>query len=807
MSNQPTKLMKTRLGIGVFSVLVLFAAYVTFKVFEAAIINEEYYKGKANAQQLDTTVINADRGTVYDTNGKILAQSNTAWDVDISPNTIESNRTHYQRVRARRALAEYEKAVKDGAVNLTPPSPNAIYDEAEEIASALSEILGVDKQKILDMCANTEMRHVYVMRKVDKEQYDQIIDFKSNKLIGEFSLNLTKNSKRDYPNGTLAANVIGFTNFENEGIYGIEAYYDEYLQGVNGKEERATDVSGNPMPYAFKANFPAQEGNALYLTIDEVLQFYLEKHLETTVSQHKVNNRATGIIMSPKTGAVLAMATYPSYNLNEPGQLSPQAQEQVDAMRKQLVADAATSKGFLIIDDESLLNEHEIEFIDGEINALDSVLRETQWKNKAVSELYFPGSVFKVITTAAALEEHTVSQGSHFFCSGSRTIADTTISCWLTSGHGGLNLLQSITKSCNPAFMDIGASLGKHKFSDYLESFGLTVKTGIDLPGEATSLYMPRERMGPVELASCSFGQTNKLTPIQVITAFAATINGGYLVTPYVVDKIVDNNSNIVKSAEPVVKRQVVSGATSDQMKDLLEQVVRANGGSNAYIAGYRIGGKSGTTEKLDELEKNNGEMRFVSTFCAFTPADDPEIIMLVCVDEPLSGTFYGSAVAAPVVSNVFRESLSYLEIYPHYTAEEQAAQEIAVPHLRGLSAIDASTSLNVVGLKAEFIGERTGGSVQFTVPQAGQKISRDGTVVVYLAEQDYIMSIVPSVIGMSILEANNAITNAGLNISLTGGAIENQYAKATAQSLEPFTSVASGTVVEVTFTVTEEGY
>jgi stage V sporulation protein D (sporulation-specific penicillin-binding protein) len=797
--------MRNRLFGVIFTMSIAAAAYITFNLFGTAVINSEYYKAKANSQQLSAFIVNANRGTMFDTNGKILAHSLTVWDVIIAPNVIKDNKENYQKLRQSKAKSDYEKAVNEGLKNIIPPDADAVYDEEEEICRALSDILDIEYNEMKDLCKDTSLQFQIVKTKVEKEKIDKINEFKEEKLIGTYCVYTIENAKRNYPNDSLASNIIGFTNYDNEGVYGIEAYYDDYLQGVNGKIEIATDATGNAMPYEHKANYAAQNGNSLYLTIDEVLQHYLEKNLETTVSQHLVNNRATGIIMNPKTGAVYAMATYPNFNLNEPSELNPLFEQKMIDAKEQLITDTLVANGFTMQSESDKLSPAQTELIDGRMKALRSVARETQWKNKAVTELYFPGSVFKVITCASALEEQAVSLDSHFYCAGHTMVGGEKINCWNPGGHGSLNLLQAITKSCNPAFMDIGSRLGREKFSDYFEAFGFTEKTGIDLPGEAESLYMPRDRMGVVELASCSFGQTNKITPIQMITAYAAAINGGYLVTPYVVDKVVDNNGNIIKSAETMVKRQVISGETSAQMRDILEQVVKTNGGTNAYIAGYRIGGKSGTTEKLDEYPPTN--MRYVSTFCAFTPADDPEIIMLVCIDEPMSGVIYGSAVAAPVVSSVFKECLTYMEIYPQYTAEEQAAQDIAVPQLKGLAAINATTTLNAAGLKADFIGEDNGGKVLYTVPQAGQKISRGGTVVAYLSEQDYVMGTVPDVRGMDITQANNAITNAGLNISLSGGAVENQNARATIQSIAPGTSVAVGTVVEVMFILVDDGY
>jgi stage V sporulation protein D (sporulation-specific penicillin-binding protein) len=560
----------------------------------------------------------------------------------------------------------------------------------------------------------------------------------------------------------------------------------------------AKDANNQPMPYDYETRHEARNGHNIYLTLDEVLQHYLEKNLEITHSQHEPESRATGIVMNAQTGAVLAMATYPSFDLNQPAVLSQLDHDRLAADRQRRINDTLIINGFSH-GSEADLSPEQIEKIDADIRELSIVFRETQWKNKAVSELYFPGSVFKVITLAAALEEHAVSANTGFFCGGVVTIAEEDIHCWRTGGHGMIkNVTDAITKSCNPAFMEIGRLLGPRKFSEYFEAFGFTRRTGIDLPGEAGSLFIAPERMTTIDLAVSSFGQANKITPLQMITAFAATVNGGHLVTPYVVDRIVDNDGNIIHSAQPQVRRQVISAETSALMREILEDVVEHNGGTNAYIAGYRIGGKSGTSQKIDEFPEGD---RYVSSFGAFTPANDPDIIMLVMVDDPQGGHIYGSVVAAPVVSAVFKETLPYLEIYPTQLSEEELAmQDSAVPALIGLTRLEVITRLNTLGLNYRFIGEEQGNRVLYTVPSEGRTITRNGTVIIYMSEQDYINSIVPDVRGMSPALANDVITSAGLNIRLTGGAIYNAQSSATFQSIEPGTEVPSGTVIEVEF-------
>lgn len=754
MANTPTKKMRNRVFVGVFTLLLVFTAYICVRLFNVSIVQSEYYRSKANDQQLSSFTINANRGTIYDVDGKILAQSSTVWDIILNANSI----------------SEYDK------------------DNTEKICRDVAEICGVDYRKLIDECENTNHRYYIVKTKVDKETCDAITQYRIDNKLATYSVYAEENTKRDYPNETLASSVIGFTNFDGDGVYGIEAYYDEYLRGVNGKLVTALDANGKAMPYQYETRYAAKDGNGIYLTIDSTLQYSLEKNLELVLTQQNVQNRACGIIMNAKTGAILAMASGPSYNLNQPAVLTDYFQAKLDKYEEELK------------EDEKNYTEEEIESL---LNQKEAVLRETQWNNKAISELYIPGSVFKVVTAAAAVEEELLGSDSYVTtCYGVSEVAGTKIKCWSSVGHGEVDLQLALIKSCNPAFIAIGQLLGPKNFTDYFEAFGLTEKTGVDLPGENTSIYVGYDNMGPVELASSAFGQTNKLTPLQMITAYAAVINGGYLVTPHVVDKIVDNTGNVIKSNETVVKRQVISEKTSATMRMMLENVVEGNGGSNAYMEGYRIGGKSGTSEKLDEYSNEN--MRYVGSMCCFTPADDPEIIMLVMVDEPMNGQIYGSRVAAPVISAVFSECLEHMGIYAQYTAEELENQDTTVPYVLGTGGLTAISTLKTYGLNYEFVGDENG-IVTTTVPGAGQLIPRGGKVVIYMDESEKKTVTVPNVIGMSAEQANSVITSAGLNIRVSGGAAENEKARAVIQSIEAGTEAYKGAVVEVTFYLDDE--
>ncbi len=776
----PTNSMKKRMFFIVFLVILVFAGYVVFTLYDISVNKSEYYRSKANNQQVDQFVINANRGTIYDRNGKILAQSTTVWDIILNP----------VQIRNIDAAKESDDEDDDGEEK----EPEVDHAKAREFANGIAEILDLDADKLYDMILTSDKKYYIAKKKADRDLVDKVEAFILENDVNYYSVQIIENSKRYYPNDSLASSIIGFTNSENDGVYGLEAYYDDYLKGVDGLVEMAFARGGGAMPYDYEKRYEASDGNSLILTLDEVVQHYLEKNIEQTLSQHKAANRVTGIVMNANTGAIVAMATAPGYDLNNPSELSDYDKQALIDLEQDLIMDYAAGS---MTDQEAIR-----ELIDKELEETEAAMRETQWKNKAISELYFPGSVFKVITCASALEEEVINLNSSFDCYYVKEVADTKFHCWSDIGHGHIDLQQAITASCNPAFIDIGLKLGRELFCNYFEAFGFTEKTGIDLPGEAAPLYMPYDRMGIVELSSSSFGQTNKITPIQMICAYAAAINGGYLVTPHVVDKIIDSDGNVIKTVETTVKRQVISEETSELMRQITENIVTTHGGTNAYIPGYRIGGKSGTSQKLDEYGEHN--MRYVGSFCGFTPANDPEYIMLVCVDEPLGGSYYGSAVAAPAVSAVFSECLEYLNVYPQYTAEELAQQDTLVPYVYDFAILNAIAKLNESGLKYEIIGDESSGIVDYTVPAAATNIPRNGTVIVYMMGAEKELVKVPNVVGMTVEQANIALVNAGLNISLDGGAVNNATATATMQSVEAGTEVSKGAVVNVTFHIAD---
>lgn len=747
MNLMPTPRMKRRLNIWVVLFMIIFTIVIFTSMVSSAVTNSARYQALANSNQFGSTPIHAARGTIYDKNGNVLAQSATVFNIILSPKNFQMGDTA----------------------------------KADILADKLVELFKIDRASFIEKTKITGSGSGYqvIKKKVEKPLADELTKFCEENGISKRAIYPEADTKRYYSYGDLGASVIGFLDGDGQGQYGLEAQYDQYLSGTDGRTVTAKDAHGDEMPYRYEKTFDAQNGNSLILTLDTTLQFYLEKELKSAVSVHDAKNRACGIIMNAKTGEILAMASEPGFDLNEPATIyNPKTQEVLSAMPK-------TTE-----EEKKLYSE------------AYAVAREKQWKNKAITELYEPGSVFKVVTGSAALEEKVIDLNTSFTCN-TMTIGPERFHCWTKIGHGQQNFVQAITSSCNPAFIQIGQKLGDKKFSEYFSAYGLTAKTGIDLPGEASSLYVRPENMGMVELASCSFGQSNKITPIQMITAYAATINGGNLVTPYIVSKIEDYNGNVIKAIEPNIRRQVISEETSAIMRSTLESVVNVNGGGNSYIKGYKIGGKSGTSQKLDENIKQERDDLYVSSYVGFAPADDPEIIMLVMVDEPSKGEYYGSVVAVPVVTNVFTVALPYLGYYPEYTKEELDDMDIPVQSVEGMGSAEAVTKLADIGLNGKVVGNGT--TVIAQVPAKGNFVPRNGTIMLY-TEENYKEEFVnvPNLVGLTVVDANKILTNLGLNIKATG-ATKRVGATVSMQNWQEGAVVAKGTIIELIFAIHDQ--
>lgn len=771
MTDRPSARMRKRLNWLIVPIVIV-ALYIAYSILKVAVIEGSYWKALANGQQLQSTVVSASRGTIYDANGSVLAQSATVYTVFCDPVMLKGFLD--KKDETKKELEELVKTEKDDddrkeyqeKLNKAQTGEQIM----QELVSFLSQKLTTDTATVRSALNDQSSRYKIIKRDVERSLSTEI-----EKKLTELKIDGVRcepTTNRVYPQSSLASNVIGHTDFDGKGIYGIESYYNEQLSGVDGRIITAKDGDGNEIPYRYKQQYNAQNGYNVNLNIDSNIQYMLEKSLKEAVAEHKPKYRAAGIVMNPNTAQVLAMATEYSYDPNEPGKIT----------------DKATAQMLAGMDEKSE------EFTKKRLDAWS-----TQWKNKAVSELYFPGSVFKIFTGASALEENAITLKDTFSCNTKIKVADREFNCWSFVDHGMQDLQLAMTHSCNPAFVQIGLTLGGEKFCDYLDAFGFTDLTGIDLPGESMSITVNntigRDNIGPVELASSSFGQTNKLTPIQMITAASAIVNGGNLLTPQVVNTITDENGNIVKKNEVIKKRQVISKRTSDEMRNILENVVLGEKGSNCYIQGYRIGGKSGTSQKLDEDPKGT---TYVSSYCAFAPADDPQVIMLVLVDEPTGDKYYGSQVAAPVCVSVMKEMLPYLEIFPQYTEEERKTLQVSVPNVVTYKVESAKKTLENLSLNVKVIGK--GENVVKQYP-SGVSIENGGTVVLCTDDTKPETVTVPSLMGLTRQQAKELLASYNLNLTAQGSGASEQDAVAQGdQQAVAGRTVPVGTSITVTF-------
>ena len=581
-------------------------------------VDADELRSKAENQQLRDVVTTAGRGNIYDCNKNVLAKSSTVWKVFVTPSSIEN-------------------------------------DERDVIAKGLSELLGVEYDTVYEKVCKTSSYYETVGKPVDIGTATKVRQFIKENEVGSV-VGLEESSKRYYPNNNLASTVIGFVGTDNQGLGGLEYYYDKELTGTKGRIISAKNAKGSDLPFSYEKVVEAKEGNSLVLTIDEYIQHIVEKYLLQAINENKVANRGSCIVMNVNTGEILAMATLPDYDLNNP---------------------------FTIADEKKA---KEIASLTGdERSKAISEAQQAQWRNKCISDAYEPGSVFKIITGSSALEEGTLKTSDTFYCPGYITVADRKIRCHKTEGHGSQSLANAFQNSCNPAFITIGQQLGLRNFVNYRTAYGLDKVTGIDLPGETGSILHSYESMGPVELASESFGQSFKITPIQLITAISAAVNGGYLNKPHVVKQILNSDGNVVKNFGTTQVRQVISNETSKQICQYLESVVSEGTGHNAYVAGYRVGGKTGTSEKLD-----SGTNKKIASFCGIAPSDSPEVAVLMLLDEPNVPFPFGGTCCAPAVGKMMSEILPYLSVSPEYTEEEAKELESTTPNVTGKTLKDA---------------------------------------------------------------------------------------------------------------------
>lgn len=739
MAAKATKMMLRRILIILLSVVILFVSVTVVRLTKIMIIDGEKMQSLASEQQLYDTLVSAPRGDIYDREMNLLAKSDTAYTIYIIPNGIKSIEDENEK-----------KQVKS------------------TIAVGFSEILDMDYETAY---AYTEKQTYYVIvkKRVDKTIADKIRQFvaDNSKLNLAKYVGIDETTKRYYPNDNLASVVLGFVGDDNQGLSGLESYYDSTLTGVAGRVVAAKNAHGADMPFSYQVVEEAKQGNSLVLTVDSYMQHIAEKYLEQAVEANMATNRGACVIMNVNTGAVLAMAVKGDFNPNSPFELS-------EAERALLEEEGTT------LTRNELLNQ--------------------KWRNKAVVDTYEPGSVFKIATASMALEENLTTLDHSYNCGYTIYVAGQVYHCHKRGGHGTLSFKQAMVGSCNPVFITAGQLLGVSKFSKYFEAFGFTKKTGIDLPGEALPVYHKEANMGPTELASSSFGQTFKVTPMQLITAASASVNGGYLLKPYVVSRIIDSEGNVVESTEKTVKRQVISEETSAKIREMLKAVVNDGGASNAYVAGYDVGGKTGTSEKVAEMQATGERGLYIASFLGFAPIDDPEIAVLVMIDEPRGANHFGGTVAAPVAAEIFKDILPYLGYEPQYTEEELEKLAVKVPELSGKTLQDAKNELAELGLVARIEGG--GETVLKQLPAFGETLNKGGKVILYTEETDDIVTVtnVPDFKGMTPVEANTAASGAGINIIYSGNTSSGNTTKAYDQSITAGTEVKIGCSVTVYF-------
>ncbi len=709
------------------------------KLYSIQIERHDELEEKAVRQQTRSSVITPNRGTIYDRNLNVLAASASAEVIFLDPNNIKTE------------------------------------EKAKLIAQGLSSILGIDYDKLLTQTGKKN-RYEIVMRKVEKDKADEVREFiLENSLYN--MVGIDPDSKRYYPNASLASTLIGFVGIDNNGLEGLEAMYEKDLTGIPGQTIVAKDRAGSVMPNEFEMYYDATDGQSLVLTIDESIQHFLEKHLETAVVENEVANKACGIVMDVKTGGILAMTTKTDYDLNNPRELK-------DASIAQQLSALEGTEGYN----------------DAWLEAL-----QQQWRNKAVSDTYEPGSTFKIFTAAMAIEENVISESDRFSCAGSVKVGKWTIGCHNRNGHGSQTFLESLLHSCNPAFIAIANRVGDEKFYQYMNAFGFMEKTDVDMPGEVTSysaLHASWEAFHRDAAAQAvyAFGQTFKITPLQLITAVSAVANGGYLMKPFVVQSSIGSDGAVIETTSPTVVRQVVSRETSQKMCEMLEECVIRGTGTNAYVKGYRVAGKTGTSQKRDIVGAQEKGL-YVTSFVGFAPADDPQIAVLIMLDEPGGprNLRTGGYMAAPVARRVLADALPYLGVTPQYTAEEVVG-DVETPSVKEMTVDQAKQAVKDVDLGYTVVGE--GETVVDQIPAAGVKIPMSAKVILYTeGERPQEKVTVPDVTGKTPEQANTLLASAGLYMKAVGAvSVTKSSVTAAWQEIVAGTEVAVGTVVQVEF-------
>ena len=765
-----TILRRTLVLMVVCGILAFVPLIVT--LYKLMIRDHNYYEELAINNQTRSTNLTASRGIIYDRNMNILASSTTVETVFIDPNEI--------------------------AKKMEDPENSGLLDK---IAAGLSEILDVEPDFVKEQAADTKYMYKIIKRKIPEELADKVRTFISdNDISGVY---LETDAKRYYPYTSLAAQVLGFVSSDNVGSEGIEAYYDSYLEGTAGKVVTTKGNYGSEMLYTYEKYYDASNGDDLVLTLDTTVQYYLEKNLEAAIAKYDVLNGALGIVMDVNTGDILAMANVGSYDPNNYLEIYDDAT--ASALEEQYQQASALDKDSTGYKDAMAA-----------YNAAVATARLRQWRNRCVSDGYEPGSTFKLITLASALDSGRVTLNDTFYCGGKADFEGRkqTLSCWKSSGHGMETTEQALGNSCNIAFANIGLKLGGENFYKYFKSFGLMEKTGIDLPGEGTGYFYSEDMLSSATTAyliSSSFGQTFKITPIQLVRAVAAIVNGGYLLQPHIVSEVLSADGNVVQKNERTVLRQVISEQTSSTMRDLMEYVVTTGTAQNAKVAGYRIGGKTGTSEKIDEYDEDGNpiEDKIVS-FIGVAPINDPKYVVLVALDTPnyVPGTSYtptgyyisGGLMAAPTVRDVFTDILPYLGVEPDYSDSDIKAINVSVPNVVGMTEAEASKALSDKSLTYRVVG--SGDTVTDQTPVGGAEIPGASEIILYMGEQKPTDKVtVPSFLDCTVSDANYLAANAGLYLQAKGTDQTQNRVTVTYQDVAAGTEVDRGTTITVEFT------
>lgn len=720
----------------IMAVVIIFLMTTTVaRVFYLTIVRGEELSEKAETQQLKDTEITAMRGTIYDSNGNVLAQSASVWNVFIDP------------------------------LNIKDKQRDLIVDE-------FANLFGYDADEKKEFYDKTNHQNHYelVEKKVENNIKEKLSKFVSKNELGG-CIGTEQTTKRYYPYGTLASSVIGFTGADDQGLSGIESYYDEQLTGTNGRIITAKDAKSNNIANDYETSIAATDGDSIVLTINQTIQYYLEKGLRETMNEYQAKG-AYGVVMNCNTGAVLAMSSLPDYDCNEPYKLTYSKDKK--AIKK--------------LSDKTAKQEAE------------SAAVQNQWRNFTVSDTYVPGSVFKTFVASAALEENVVNLNTTYNCTGSIQVDKYKMKCHYHPGHGTQTLTQGLENSCNPFFITIGQKLGVHNYFKYFDAFGFTQKTNIDLPGEASPQYYKEDQYGIVELSSASFGQTNSLTPIQVCTGLCAIANGGKLLQPYLVSSIADANGKTVKKTETREIRQVISADTSEKVRKMMKSVVDNGTGKNGYVAGYSVGGKTGTSTKLGESKNGEGD-KYIVSFGAIAPSDDPEIAMLIIVDEP-NQDLGGGALCAPIAAQVTQEAMNVLGIEPKYNDSEMKDLSKQTPNVVGKSLDEAKKALEENNLNFVVVGDDS--TVTRQCPSGADTIPNGGTVYLYTDDSEKQTVNVPNFNGLTVNEAKDLASSSNLNIQIAGNSMSSGTVVAYRQSEETQAKVEKGTVVTVTFKNTQ---